>query len=676
MYKITFFLAILLLGTYHDVRSENDSLKWSPEFSMSLAVPTQTSISPDGKLVAYAVREALTDGEQSSYLTHIWVASIDGMVNVQFTRGDKSCTSPQFSPDGKYIGFLSSREGKTQVYRISVTGGEAEKLTDTKDGVNSFKWSPDGKRIAFIMKDPESEDEKKMKDEKRDIIRVDKDFKYNHIYVQKIPENNKEVAEPKQVTAGQFSVNDINWSPDGKNIAFSFQPEPGINTGFIHSDISIVPSDSGDITSLVERPGLDTNPFYSPDGKTIAFESQGGQPEAVGLSDIWTVSANGGKPRKLAESPNRECSIVSWSVDGKYVYVNENLGISSHLLAIPMKGEDISVLSFGNYVLKKNEKGSIRGSVGVWSSFGVSSKVQAMSFIYQEPEIPPQVYYSNIYPYKKVVISKLNENIQIPEMAKTEVIKWRSGDGLEIEGLVTWPLGYEPGRKYPVILNVHGGPGGVFQNRFTGGAAIYLIQYFAEKGYIVLRPNPRGSTGYGKDFRYANVRDWGYGDYEDLISGLDHLIGRGVIDENRQYLMGWSYGGYMTSYMVTKTDRFKAASMGAGLPNLVSMVTTTDIPEYLVAHMGGKEFWQDYETYEKHSAIYRIGNVKTPTQVIHGQQDLRVPFTQGQEFYVALKRAGVPAEMIVLPRTPHGPREPKLQMAVSPLILDWFEKYR
>ena len=243
-------------------------------------------------------------------------------------------------------------------------------------------------------------------------------------------------------------------------------------------------------------------------------------------------------------------------------------------------------------------------------------------------------------------------------MGRTEVLTWTSKDGMEIEGLLTYPVNYQPGRAYPLILNIHGGPAGVYGQGFTGNPSIYMLQYFAQKGYAIIRGNPRGSNGYGKEFRYANYKDWGFGDYEDIMAGVDKVIDMGIGHPDSLCVMGWSYGGYMTSFLVTKTNRFKAASMGAGLPNLISMVSTTDIPDYLVAHFGG-EYWEDYETYEKHSAIYRIKNVTTPTQVIHGANDLRVPFTQGQEFYVSLLRLGVPTEMIVYPRTPHGPREPK-----------------
>jgi dipeptidyl aminopeptidase/acylaminoacyl peptidase len=255
------------------------------------------------------------------------------------------------------------------------------------------------------------------------------------------------------------------------------------------------------------------------------------------------------------------------------------------------------------------------------------------------------------------------------------VISWKSKDGLVIEGILTYPVDYQPGKKYPIILQIHGGPAGVFSQTYTGAPSIYMTQFFAQHGFIVLRPNPRGSTGYGKDFRYANVRDWGFGDYEDLMTGVDHVLDMGIADSKNQFVMGWSYGGYMTSWIVSQTDRFNAASMGAGLPNLISMVTTTDIPDYLVAHAGGKEYWEDYEEYEKHSAIYYMKNVVTPTQVIHGANDLRVPLAQGQEFYNSLKRKGVDTEMIMYPRTPHGPTEPKFLMDVSPRILTWFEKY-
>ena len=298
-----------------------------------------------------------------------------------------------------------------------------------------------------------------------------------------------------------------------------------------------------------------------------------------------------------------------------------------------------------------------------------------MSYTYEDVNTPEEVFTIGMKGEDNKKITSVNADFNPPGYGKTELISWKSKDGMEIEGLLTYPVDFKKGKKYPIVLQIHGGPAGVFSQRYTGAPGIYMTQYFAQKGFIVLRPNPRGSSGYGKEFRYANISDWGFGDYQDLMTGVDHVLAMGIADSNNQFVMGWSYGGYMTSWVVTQTDRFKAASMGAGLPNLLSMVTTTDIPDYLVAHAGGKEFWEAYDEYEKHSAIYQIKDTKTPTQVIHGANDKRVPFTQGQEFYNALKRLGVDTEMVVYPRTPHGPREPKLLMDVSPRIMTWFEKY-
>jgi len=352
---------------------------------------------------------------------------------------------------------------------------------------------------------------------------------------------------------------------------------------------------------------------------------------------------------------------MDWTRDGSALLLNESVGTTRHVTLLPVDGGSVHQLTRG---------------AGVLGSVSFAARADAMAFTWQDTDTPADVHVSSASAFDPERVTDLHAGIEVPALGRTELLSWQSQDGrFEIEGLLTYPVDYDPERRYPLVLNVHGGPAGVFSQSFTGNPGIYNIQYFAQEGYAVLRPNPRGSTGYGRDFRFANVRDWGYGDMDDLMAGVDEVVDMGVAHPDSLLLMGWSYGGYMTSFAVTRTDRFKAASMGAGLPNLVSMTTTTDIGEYLVAHMGGVEFWDDYEGYERHSAIYRIANVETPTQVIHGANDLRVPFTQGQEFYRALGRLGVPTEMIVLPRTPHGPREPKLQMEVSPLIMKWFDRH-
>ena len=651
--KSIFFLLYITLFSPNIFSQKN----WTPNESMKIKSISQTDISHDGKYAAYVVREAIMEEKKSEYLNQIWVTNLDTKENYQYTYNLKSSMSPKFSPDGKKIAFLSSRSGKNQIWIMNTHGGEARKLTNEKKGVRSIKWSPDGKKISFLKNDNDTEEEKKSKENKTDVILVDKNFKYSHIYTYNLDEDSV-----FQITNGNFSVNNFDYSPDGKKIIFSHQEDTNINTGFINTDISIIESNGKNIKFLIQRPGLDSNPIFSGDGNKFAFISSGGKQESIGLRDVYIYNLKSDEIKKLSNTPNRDSNIISWTSDDKNLIISESINTTSQILLLPANGEQ-----FISWSSKKYKEGVI-------TSIVKSKKSDKIILCYEKLDSPVELYITNSNYPSFTKLTDIND-FDFPKLSKTEIITWNSPDGMEIEGILTYPKNYKKGMRYPVILQIHGGPAGVFSQRFNGRPGIYMTEYFSEKGYVTIKPNPRGSTGYGKDFRYANYKDWGYGDYEDVVSGVDKVIEMGIGDPNNQFVMGWSYGGYLTSFIVTKTNRFKAASMGAGLPNLISMVTTTDIQDYLVAHMGS-EFWNDYETYEKHSAIYQIKNTTTPTQIIHGANDLRVPFTQGQEFYRALDRLGVDTEMVVYPRTPHGPREPKFLMDVSDRILIWFEKYK
>lgn len=632
---------------------------WTPELSMRYRGAGGVAMSPDGRLVAYTVREAMMEGETSEFVTQVWIASADGTRNVQFTRGEKSSSSPRFSPDGRLLAFTSSRSGKNQVWVMPVDGGEAEQVTDADPGVGSYRWSPDGSRIAYTMTDPKTEEEKAAEKEKRDVILVDENFHNAHLYVLLLARDTAGNREATRLTEGAFSVTGFDWVPDGSAIVFAHQPDPRLNTSNLAGDISVVRLADRTVTPLVTGPGVESSPLVSPDGGTVAFLSTGQQIEPIGLNDVWLVRLSGGAPWSLAETADRSPSLIGWSPDGREIRYSESWHTDRRIMALPADGGPPREISHAE---------------GVYGAVDFAGDGEHVAFTYQTPDTPADVNVATLSNFAPHPITRVNADIPRPAMGRTELVTWKSKDGkYTIEGLLTYPVNYRPGTRVPLVLNVHGGPAGVFSKSFTGGPGLYMLQVFAQRGYAVLRPNPRGSTGYGKAFRYANFRDWGYGDFEDLMAGVDRTVAMGVAHPDSLLLMGWSYGGYMTSFAVTKTNRFKAASMGAGLPNLISMTTTTDIGDYLVAHMGA-EYWDDYATYEKHSAVYRIKNVTTPTQVMHGAQDLRVPFTQGQEFYRALSRRGVPTEMVVYPRTPHGPQEPKLVMDVTPRILSWFEK--
>ncbi len=698
-------IAVFFLLPGLPATAQDDAQGWTPALSMRYRAVGPTAISPDGSRVAFVVREPLMEGSKSEFTSQVWLADTGGGGAVQWTRGERSAGGPDFSPDGRWLSFTTARDGegngeaRTQVWALPLAGGEGRPLTAAVNAVGSYRWSPDGSRIAFTMQDPETADEKKAHEEKRDVILVDQDYKYAHLYVVALAPDAEEPATPVRLTEGDFHVTGFSWAPDGSRIVFSHQSDPRINTGRLNGDLSLVtvpsaaeigdilrereaaageaaagearaegtdeadagphPAAVGEVTPLVEGAGVEGDPHWSPDGAWIVYSSTGDQPEPIGLGDLYVVSPDGGAPRELAETPDRSASILGWSGDSREVYVSESVGTTRPVLAVPLEGEVVRQVTSGD---------------GVLGSVALSRDARHMAFTWQTTDTPWDVYVSDVARYEPKRLTELHADVPRPAMGRTELLRWTAPDGLEIEGLLTYPVDYQEGRRYPLILNVHGGPAGVFSQSFTGAPSVYMLQYFADKGFAILRPNPRGSTGYGKDFRYANFRDWGYGDFSDLMSGVDQVIDMGVAAPDSLLLMGWSYGGYMTSWAVTQTDRFKAASMGAGLPDLISMTTTTDIQDYLVGHMGA-EFWEDYDEYQRHSAIYHIADVVTPTQVIHGAEDLRVPFTQGQEFYRALQRRGVPTEMIVYPRTPHGPREPKFIMDVSERILAWFEKY-
>ena len=656
-----FYLAaaafLLMCALPHSALAQSDEPSWTAELAMQYHWITQTAMSPDGEHVAYVVRKAVMDENTSEFRQHLYVAHADGSSDVQYTRGEHSNHSPRWSPDGEHLAFISTRTDRPQVHLMRLAGGEAYAVTSAEEGVSSFAWSPDGQRIAYTMTDPKSEEQQQREQEMRDVEVVGEEYRYNHLYVTDVAEADDEDRSVQRLTGGSFHIRSFDWSPDGSQIVFAHQATPDINDGFVQADISLVPADSGAVTALVERPGVDDSPHFSPDGAQVAFASHGGQPEPIGLRDVFVVPAEGGTPQKLADTPDRNASLLGWMNDA--VLVAEPVGTSSHVIAVPSDGSDARLITEGE---------------GLHSAVSFSADADMMAFTYQNTDTPHEVHVSPTSNFDKSLVSSLHEDVPLPSMGETEVITWTAPDGMEIEGLITYPVGYEEGQQVPLVLDVHGGPAGVYNRNFTGGPGIYKTQVFAEAGYAVLRPNFRGSTGYGKEFRYANVEDWGFGDYDDLMAGIDLMVEEGVAHPDSLALMGWSYGGYMTSWAVTQTDRFKAASMGAGLSNLISMVGTTDIPDYLVGHMGG-EFWERYETYERHSAIYEIENVTTPTQVLHGVHDDRVPLGQGQEFYRALKRMDVPTELALYPRTPHGPQEPKLLMDVTPRIIAWFDRH-
>ncbi len=633
---------------------------WTPEQCMKLKNISAVVPSPDGSKVLYTVREAVMTDDRSEYMNQVWVCNSDGSNHVQLTKGDKNSSNPRWSPDGKWIAFTSSRDGKNNLYLMSTLGGEAEKITDVKSGVGIYDWSRDGNMIAFLMADVATDKEEKNKKSKNDWYFLDEEVKQNRLYVLWL--NEKDSAgkkKQKQVVKENYNINAFDWSADGKSIAYSHGKTPEVNDN-VYSDISLVTIESGNIKKIAFTGAGESNPSFSPDGKLIAYYSSTDPVDWAGARHAKVYSIADGKSWRLKATPDENGGIAGWTADGRNIIWSEANKTLNSVYLLSADGNSITEWN-------KNSKDLIGGVT-------LNNSGSFVGFTLQNPSQFPEAYISRVDNFSPVKITNINAEQAIKPLPRTEVVKWKGPDGKEIEGLLTYPIDYKPGTKVPFILNVHGGPAGVFQQACVasnGGA--YPIAAFAEMGYAVLRPNPRGSSGYGTEFRTANRADWGGKDFLDLMAGVDHVIKMGVADESRMGVMGWSYGGFMSSWIVGHTDRFKAASIGAPVVDLAHQNLTDDIEGFLPSYFK-TDPWNDWSLYDKHSPLRFVQNVKTPVMLQHCEGDQRVPISNGIMFYNALRRRNVPVRMLAMPRQGHGPIEPTMVLKTMQTNVEWFEK--
>jgi dipeptidyl aminopeptidase/acylaminoacyl peptidase len=438
---------------------------------------------------------------------------------------------------------------------------------------------------------------------------------------------------------------------------FSHSPTPKADD-WRQADLSLVEVASGTARLLADSRAAEADPAFSPDGRWIAYTASDVPPTWAGASGLQIVAVDGATRRALAPSYDGRPNVLGWSADGRRIFVSETYRTVSRVWAIPAEGGQLQGITPVDLMVESPALNAAR------THFGFTS---------QTAEQPVEAFIGAVDPFAPVQVSRVQNPAKVT-LGRTEAVEWKSPDGKSIEGLLTYPAGYQAGTRVPLLVIVHGGPAGVFLRTFTGNPSPYLVAAFASRGYALLRCNVRGSSGYGRDFRYANRSDWGGGDYRDILSGLDHLISKGIADPERLGVMGWSYGGYMTSWVITQTKRFKAASVGAGVTNLMSFTGTADIPSFVPDYFEG-EYWDVFDRWRTHSAMFNVKGVSTPTLIQHGDADVRVPISQGFEFYNALKRQNVPVTMVVYPRQPHGIQEPKMMLDAMQRNLDWFDRW-
>ena len=626
---------------------------------LSLERAASPEISPDGRYVAYTVRH--TNWDDNVYETQIWLADVAAGTTRQLTNSKKSSQAPAWSPDGSRIAFVSDRSDKRQIYVIDPRAGEAIALTSLDDGVGSFAWSPDGQRIAYTATEPKSAAMKDRDKKYGEFEVVEHDYRMTHLFVLDVA-----TRAIRPLTHGAFTVGGFQWSPDSKQLAFDHRIN-GSPASSGSANISIVTVNDGAVRELVTQDGPDSNPMWSPDGTRIAFQTAMANPSYYYTnSRIAVVPANGGTPIVLTSAFDEDPNIVAWRPNGLFFAASERT--YAHLYRLDPATKAIARVT--------------PADAAVNSSFSITKDGSSYASLRSDANAMAEVYVGGLGTPKPPgeggkKLTDMTAQTSSWTTSTLEVVAWKSQDGAAIEGVLHKPIDFDPSRKYPLLVVIHGGPTGVSRAvPFT--STTYPVDVWVPRGVLVLEPNYRGSAGYGEKFRSLNVRNLGVGDAWDVISGIDSLVAKGIVDPARVGTMGWSQGGYISAFLTTHdAARFKAVSVGAGISDWMTYYVNTDIHPFTRQYLKATP-WEDPEIYAKTSPITYIKQAKTPTLIQHGATDQRVPLPNAYELYQGLLDNKVPAKLIVYQGfggIGHGPSKPKSQRATMEHNLEWFDQY-
>ncbi|HEY9116375.1 MAG TPA: S9 family peptidase [Roseivirga sp.] len=674
MKLIRSYLSILCLAliVFNGHAQVSNKLEMLDIFNLEYVSDPQ--ISPDGSKVIYVrnFKDIMTDRN----LSNLWIVNFDGTQNRPLTTGEQSDRSPVWSHDGSKIVYTSNKSGKSEVYLRWMDSGEEMVLVNSEKSPSNLSWSPDDKYLAFNMFVPESKPSPIKMPAKPQGATWNAPPKYvdelgwRRDGVGELPVGHQQLftvpvsgGTPRQITDGPFNHTSPEWSKDGKILYFSSNMREDAELEVQDSDIYAVTLATGDMKKLTNRYGPDGNPRISPDGKKMAYTGYDDEYKGYQISKLYIANADGTGSKLISGDLDRDINNMVWAADGKSLY---------------FQYVDKGHTKIGNITLngKVTEITEGLGGVGISrpytsGDFSIASNGN-YAYTWAETHEPADLGVGNTG--KNTRITMVNEDLfDHKQLGKVEEIWYKSSaDGLDINGWIVTPPDFDPNKKYPLILEIHGGPFSSYGPVFSGE-----IQLMAAAGYVVLYTNPRGSTSYGADFGNEINKNYPSHDYDDLISGVDEVIKRGYIDESQLFVTGGSGGGVLTSWIVGKTDRFRAAVVAKPVINWYSWSLNADMSAFATRYWFEKKPWEDPETYMKYSPISLVGNVTTPTMLLTGEADLRTPIHESEQFFTALKLRGIETAMVRIPGAFHGiASTPSNLIAKVSSILTWFDKYR
>jgi dipeptidyl aminopeptidase/acylaminoacyl peptidase len=633
----------------------------TPDLILTLANVLDAQISPDGSTIAYQLsRPRRADEPPGVARNELWMIPAPGGEARRLTQGDDRM--PRWSPDGRRVAFLGRRPetATPQVHLLEMTGGEARPLTTAPAAVSSFKWSPDGRALAYTYTDPPTDQERRDTTQGRDWTVADHNYKHTRLYRLDVASGKSEA-----VTRADLTVHDYDWSPDGQQLVIGAARTPTIDDSFMGVRLYIVPAAGGTPEPFVETTGKLGLPRWSPDGRTIAWlgATSTDDPHA---GSVFTAPARG----RAAGGPDR--ANLTGQAESSALWIGWRPGADDTLAYLAAERQDVRMhfLSAGT---RARQTLAAAGVIPVGTP-SFSANGTRVALVAHSPSHPQEVYAGDVTAGVKRVTTT-NAQLNGVALGAQEVVVWKARDGMSIEGVLVKPVGFKAGVRYPLVVQPHGGPESADPNGWNGFYSRWG-QMLAGAGFLTLYPNYRGSIGRGVAFAKADHRDLMGKEFEDMLDGIDHLVKIGVADSNRVGIGGGSYGGYTSAWAATyASDRFKAAIPWMGITNWISMTGTSDIfLENSTVHWA-LVMYENYEKYWERSPLKYVDRAKTPTLIIHGAADPRVPPGQSLELYTALKWKGVPVEYVTYPREGHGVAERAHQEDFMKRVLAFFQKH-